>query len=124
MGLVCYVFSLPEVKENQLALLSQHICQDPLENFFGCQRQRGGTSDNPSAQEYYRNAQALRYPCLISMRQQRTLAYKYNVLSVNFEQDWKVSGHCSISVVFSRNRIVHHTILASKNFQRPGNTGE
>ena len=60
MGLVRYVFSLPEVKENQLALLSQHICQDPLENFFGCQRQRGGTSDNPSAQEYYRNAQALR----------------------------------------------------------------
>ena len=53
MGLVRYVFSLPEVKENQLALLSQHICQDPLENFFGCQRQRGGTSDNPSAQEYY-----------------------------------------------------------------------
>ena len=57
-------------------------------------------------------------------KQQRTSAYKYNVLSVNFEQDWKVSGHCSISVVFSRNRIVHHTILASKNFQRPGNSGE
>ena len=55
-------------------------------------------------------------------KQQRTSAYKYNVLSVNFEQDWKVSGHCSISVVFSRNRIVHHTILASKNFQRPGNS--
>ena len=57
MGLVRYLFTLPEVKENQLAFLSQHICQDPLEDFFGCQRQRGGTSDNPSAQEYYRNAQ-------------------------------------------------------------------
>ena len=59
VGLVRYLFSLPEVK-NQLAFLSQHVCQDPLENFFGCQRQRGGTSDNPSVQEYYRNTQALR----------------------------------------------------------------
>ena len=59
VGLVRYLFSLPEVKENQLAFLSQHICQDPLENFFGYQRQRGGTSDDPSAQEYYRNVQAL-----------------------------------------------------------------
>ena len=59
VGLVRYLFSLPEVKKNQLAFLSQHICQDPLENFFGSQRQRGGTSDNPSAQEYYRNTQAL-----------------------------------------------------------------
>ena len=60
VGLVRYLFSLPEVKNNQLAFLSQHVCQDPLENVFGCQRQRGGTSDNPSVQEYYRNTQALR----------------------------------------------------------------
>ena len=24
----------------------------------------------------------------------RNLAYNYNVLAVNCEQDWKVSGHC------------------------------
>ena len=60
VGMVRYLFSLLEVKNNQLAFLSQNICQDPLENFFGCQRQRGGTSDNPSALEYYRNTQALR----------------------------------------------------------------
>ncbi len=60
LGLVRYMFSLPEIKRNNIAFLSQHLCQDPLEKFFGCQRQRGGTSDNPNALEYYRNTQALR----------------------------------------------------------------
>jgi len=50
------VFSLPGVK----SLLSQRICQDPLEKFFGCQRQRGGTHDNPTVAEFYKNTQALR----------------------------------------------------------------
>ena len=54
------LFSLPEVKEEKLAFLSVNISQDPLENFFGCQRQRGGTSDNPSVSEFYNNTQALR----------------------------------------------------------------
>lgn len=54
------LFSMQEVKGKKLALLSGNLCQDPLENFFGCQRQRGGTSDNPSVQEYYQNTQALR----------------------------------------------------------------
>ena len=31
-----------------------------LENFFGCQRQRGGTHDDPSMQELQKNIQALR----------------------------------------------------------------
>ncbi len=56
MELVRYVFTIPGVK----AFLSQRICQDPLEKFFGCQRQRGGTHDNPNALEFYRNTQALR----------------------------------------------------------------
>lgn len=60
VGLVRYIFSLPEVKKEKLAFLSGHLCQDPLENFFGCQRQRGGTSDNPSVSEFYQNTQALR----------------------------------------------------------------
>ena len=58
--LIKYLFSLPEVIDNKLAFLSNNICQDPLENFFGCQRQRGGTSDNPTVQEFYNNTQALR----------------------------------------------------------------
>lgn len=55
-----YLFSLPEVKDDKLAFLSNNICQETLENFFGCQRQRGGTSDNPTLKEYYNNTQVLR----------------------------------------------------------------
>ena len=58
--LIEYLYSQPEVTNNKLAFLSQNICQDPLENYFGCQQQRGGTSDNPSVQEYYQNTEALR----------------------------------------------------------------
>ena len=52
---VKYLFTLQEVQEHRLAFLSNHICQDPLECFFGCQRQRG---DNPSVSEFYNNTQA------------------------------------------------------------------
>lgn len=54
--LVHYLFKLPDVT----SFLSQRICQDPLEKFFGCQRQRGGTHDNPNVQEFLNNTQALR----------------------------------------------------------------
>lgn len=57
---VKYIFSLKEVQDYKLSFLSNSICQDPLECFFGCQRQRGGTSDNPSVAEFYQNTQALR----------------------------------------------------------------
>ena len=60
VGLVKLLFELPEVKGRNLAFLSNNLCQDPIENFFGCQRQRGGTSDNPNVLEYYQNTQALR----------------------------------------------------------------
>ena len=58
VGLVRTIFNLPEVKGNHLAFLCNNICQDPIENFFGCQRQRGGTNENPNAVEYYQNTQA------------------------------------------------------------------
>ena len=60
VSIVEYVYSIPGVKENKIALLSRNLCQDPLENYFGCQRQRGGTSDNPNAAEFGYNTQALR----------------------------------------------------------------
>ena len=44
---------------------------------------------------------------------------------MNCEQDWRVSGHCSISVVSSRNDLLRkssQSILASKTFQQPGNS--
>ena len=39
---------------------SRRICQDPLEKFFGCQRQMGGTHDHTTAKEFQGNTQALR----------------------------------------------------------------
>ena len=54
--LVPYLFNLPDVK----VFLSQRICQDPLECFFGMQRQRGSVNDNPNVQEFLKNTQAIR----------------------------------------------------------------
>ncbi len=56
LELVRYVFTLSDGK----SFLSQRICQDPLENFFGRQRQRGGVHDNPKVKEFLENTQALR----------------------------------------------------------------
>lgn len=56
MELVQYIFTIPGVKY----FLSERLTQDPLENFFGCQRQRGGTNENPNVNEFCKNTQALR----------------------------------------------------------------
>ena len=56
VALVRYLFTLPDVK----SFLSQRVCQDPLERFFGCQRQRGGVHDNPNVKEFTKNTQAIR----------------------------------------------------------------
>lgn len=54
--MVEYLFTIPDVS----LFLSNKICQDPLENFFGQQRQRGRVNENPSAKEFLKNTQALR----------------------------------------------------------------
>ena len=56
LELVPYLFSMPDVQ----SFLSQRLCQDPLERFFGLQRQRGGVHENPNAVEFAKNTQALR----------------------------------------------------------------
>ena len=45
-----------------LTLPSTAYTSAPVSNgqFFGCQRQRGGTSDNPSVLEFCQNTEALR----------------------------------------------------------------
>ena len=53
--LVKYLFTIPGVK----AFLSEKISQDPIEKFFGCQRQRGRVNENPNVQEFLKNTQAL-----------------------------------------------------------------
>ena len=56
VGLVKYIFTVPGVE----VFLSRRLSQDPLEQFFGCQRQRGGVHDNPNAVEFLNNSQVLR----------------------------------------------------------------
>ena len=51
-----FLFTIPGVS----SFLSEKISQDPLEKFFDCQRQRGGTSENPNVASFCKNTQALR----------------------------------------------------------------
>ena len=41
-------------------MLSEHVSQDPLENYFGQQRGKGGRCDNPSLKEVLTNASSIR----------------------------------------------------------------
>lgn len=47
-------------QKSGLFLLSERFTQDPLESFFGKQRARGGSSDNPNSRTFLYNAQAIR----------------------------------------------------------------
>ena len=51
-----YLFDEISVK----CFLTEKISQDPLEKFFGVQRQRGRVNENPSMHEFCQNTQALR----------------------------------------------------------------
>ena len=44
LELVPYILKIP----GACNFSSEHISQDPLEKFFGCQRQRGRTNENPT----------------------------------------------------------------------------
>ena len=54
--LVKYTFTIPGVE----IFFSNKLCQDDLENFFGKQRQRGRSHENPNASQFIKNTQALR----------------------------------------------------------------
>ena len=54
--LINYIFTIPDVK----SFLSEHISQDPLEKYFGRQRQRGGVHENPTSHEFLKNNGPLR----------------------------------------------------------------
>jgi len=54
--LVPYLLSIPGAPP----FMSRRITQDSLEKYFGLQRQRGRVNDNPNAQEFCKNSEALR----------------------------------------------------------------
>ena len=56
MDLVKHLFSVSGVS----SFLSNRLCQDPLEKFFGMQRQRGRANENPDGSTFIKNSQALR----------------------------------------------------------------
>jgi len=56
MELIPYIFQIEDVA----CFLSEKLSQDVLEKFFGCQRQKGNTNDNPTVYEFLKNTQALR----------------------------------------------------------------
>ena len=56
MELVKYIYTILGVE----ALLSEKLCQDPSEKFFGLQRQRGRVHGNPSAYEFLNNTEHIR----------------------------------------------------------------
>jgi len=40
--------------------MSEKLTQDPLEKFFGCQRQKGRSNENPTLADFLKNTQSLR----------------------------------------------------------------
>ena len=49
LELLPYLFTIHGVK----SFLSERISQDPLEKYFGRQRQHGGVNDNPNAPQFF-----------------------------------------------------------------------
>ena len=56
LELVPLIFSIRGVK----CFLSNRLCQDPLEKYFGMQRQKGKSNENPSVIEFAKNSETLR----------------------------------------------------------------
>ena len=54
--LVHYSLTIPGVKY----VLTEHVCQDQLEAFFGRQRMSCGRNDNPNVQTFLQNIVSLR----------------------------------------------------------------
>ena len=65
MEMTKYLLSLPELKTKYL--LSEHLCQDPLEHYFGQQQAQGGWCQNLTAQACINAAQSLRVQGSLSM---------------------------------------------------------
>ena len=79
--LVPYLFNLPGVKY----FLSERLCQDALEKFFGKQRQRGRSNENPNVAATLKNNQALRVISSINLDAVKGNTRGTNSLSMQLE---------------------------------------
>lgn len=51
--------------------MSEKLCQDPLEGFFGKQRMRGGYSDNPTVHSFLNGTVSLRTQKAVALAPKR-----------------------------------------------------
>ena len=65
VAVIRYLFSLPCVSGRYL--LSECFSQDPLENYFGQLRSRGGFCTNPTLQSCLQSSQSIRVQGSLSM---------------------------------------------------------
>ena len=65
LELIPIVFKIPGVT----CFMTEKLSQDPLEKFFGCQRQQDNTNDNPEVHEFLTNTQSLRVIDSINVHQ-------------------------------------------------------
>ena len=59
LELIPHIFQI----EGVTCFLSEKLCQDLLEGFFGCQRQCGRTNENPTVCQFLKNTQSI---CVIN----------------------------------------------------------
>ena len=65
LELLPYLFQIPGVT----CFLSEKLSQDPIEKFFGCQRQKGRSNENPTVAEFFKNTDSLRVINSIDVRE-------------------------------------------------------
>ena len=56
LELIPYLFKIKGVS----SFLSEKLSQDPLEKFFGVQRQQGRSNENPTVSQFLKNTQGLK----------------------------------------------------------------
>ena len=52
-------------------MLTEKFCQDPLESFFGKQRMKGGSNDNPNVATFLKNTSSLRVQGSLALKPMR-----------------------------------------------------
>ena len=71
LELLPYLFKI----HNVTSFLSEKLSQDPIEKFFGCQRQQGRSNENPTVAEYFKNTDSLRVINSIDVIVRRSWSY-------------------------------------------------